>query len=422
MLTFSAPLDAAHAQDVRNYTLVPTGPAGHSLPHTPPIPIASAVYDPGSLTVTLSLRSQLDVHRYYRLTVNGTPPAGLSSFDGVLLDGSGSGRPGTDYVALVHGLPVGPVVPATITVTSLADAGPGTLRAAIEQADLDPAGDTITFTSSVRGTITLSSALPDLSTAIDIEGPGPAALTVARSGAAGTPDFRIFTVPAGAVVTIAGLTISGGVVSNSSDVFGGFGGGIYNAGTLSITNSTLSFNSANAKGGSGLGGNTGLGGGIYNAGTLSITNSTLSGNSANGVIGNDLTSGQGGAIENFGTLSVTNSTLSGNSANGFYPEGGAIFNFGALSVTNSTLSGNSANGGISSGSPGSPGYLVFAYGGGIFNESPGTLSVTNSTLSGNSANAKGGGARIGGGGIDNGGSLSFSMSIFANPVGGNLDT
>ena len=41
------------------------------------------------------------------------------------------------------------------------------------------------------------SALPDLSNTtglMDIEGPGAASLTVARSGAAGTPDFRVFTV------------------------------------------------------------------------------------------------------------------------------------------------------------------------------------------------------------------------------------
>src|SRR5262249_58549116 len=108
----------------------------------------------------------------------------------------------------------------------------------------------------------LASALPDLSTALTIAGPGPKALTVARSGAAGTPDFRIFTVPAGVVVRISGLTMSGGSVAD-------IGGGIYNMGTLTVTDSTLSGNSA-----------AGEGGGIYNMGTLAVTDSTLSGNSA----------------------------------------------------------------------------------------------------------------------------------------------
>src|SRR4051794_30215953 len=64
----------------------------------------------------------------------------------------------------------GRAVPATIPVTSLADLGPGTLRAAIEQANLDTAPDSITFDPAVRGTITLANALPDLFTDIDIQG------------------------------------------------------------------------------------------------------------------------------------------------------------------------------------------------------------------------------------------------------------
>jgi hypothetical protein len=107
------------------------------------------------------------------------------------------------------------------------------------------------------------------------------------------------------------------------------GGGISNAGTLTVSDSTLSQNSD-------YGSNQG-GGGIYNqiGGTLSVTNSTLFGNSAT----------FGGGIENkfSGTLSVSNSTLSGNSASG----GGGIANqSGTLSVSNSTISGNSSGGGI----------------------------------------------------------------------------
>ena len=210
----------------------------------------------------------------------------------------------------------GRVVPSTIPVTSLADAGPSTLRAAITQANLDTAQDTITFNPSVRGTIALVSALPDLSTAIDIEGPGPSVLTVARSSAPTTPEFRIFTVPAGAVVTISGLTISGGDLSQFS---GGSGGGIFNAGTLTLTDSTLSGNTAFIGG---------RGGGIFNAGTLTLTDSTLSGNTT-------LIDGIGGGFYNTGTLTLTDSTLSGNSA----PlGGGGVYNAGTLAVTRSISS------------------------------------------------------------------------------------
>ena len=106
-------------------------------------------------------------------------------------------------------------MPATITVLNTDDAGAGSLRAAIEQANLDPAQDTIEFAPAVTGTITLLTALPELSTDIILSGPGASALAVARSAAAGTPEFRIFTVAAGAEVTISGLTITGGRVADA---------------------------------------------------------------------------------------------------------------------------------------------------------------------------------------------------------------
>ncbi|HJS28739.1 MAG TPA: choice-of-anchor Q domain-containing protein, partial [Anaerolineales bacterium] len=134
---------------------------------------------------------------------------------------------------------------------------------------------------------------------------------------------------------------------------GNSGGGIYNSGTLTMNNSTLSGNS-----------NVGSSGGISNNGTVTVNNSTLSGNSAYFT---------GGGIRNFGTVTINNSTLSGNSALAGY--GGGITNGGTtgiLTVNNSTLSGNSAG----------------TNGGGIFNN--GTLTVSNSTLNGNSAGSGGG--------------------------------
>jgi hypothetical protein len=76
-----------------------------------------------------------------------------------------------------HGLgwPLGPerlegrVVPAVITVMNTDDAGAGSLRDAITQADQDTTPDTITFAPGLTGTITLLSALPDLEHALTIE-------------------------------------------------------------------------------------------------------------------------------------------------------------------------------------------------------------------------------------------------------------
>ena len=132
-------------------------------------------------------------------------------------------------------------------MNSLGDTGTGSgnsgdLRYVITQADQTTGDNTINF--SVTGTITLNSALPDLSNTtgvMDIEGPGASSLTVARSSAAGTPDFGIFTVDANVQAQLAGLTITGGSAAN--------GGGIDNGGTLTVTNSTIADNSASDYGG-----------------------------------------------------------------------------------------------------------------------------------------------------------------------------
>jgi CSLREA domain-containing protein len=112
----------------------------------------------------------------------------------------------------------GPASPAdglTFTVNTTADdpdanAGDGlcetipgnsvcTLRAAIEEANAQATDDTISFDlpltdpgyDGTSWTISLLSALPDLSSNMTIEGPGPDLLAVTRSS---TGFFRIFTV------------------------------------------------------------------------------------------------------------------------------------------------------------------------------------------------------------------------------------
>src|SRR5438874_972811 len=81
--------------------------------------------------------------------------------------------------------------------TDLLRGGVCTLRAAIEYANLNADVDTITFNipGTAPYTINLGSALPDLSTATNITGPGAVKLIVAGSGVPefGTPGrFRVF--------------------------------------------------------------------------------------------------------------------------------------------------------------------------------------------------------------------------------------
>jgi hypothetical protein len=113
-----------------------------------------------------------------------------------------------------------------------------------------------------------------------------------------------------------------------SGVAGGFGGGNGGNGTSS--------DSSSAPGGGG-GGGAGLGGAVFNhGGTVNVTNSTFSANSAQGGAGGRNGtggSGHGGGIFNRnGTLTVLAATFSGNS-------GGGIYNLGDAGAANATING-----------------------------------------------------------------------------------
>jgi len=197
----------------------------------------------------------------------------------------------------------------TISVTSTADSGPGTLRQALASAS---DGDTIDATG-VSGTILLTSGELLVANSVAIVGPGAGALAV--DGAASN---RVFHIQYG-TVTISGLTIAHGAT--------GLGGGIFNEyGTLTVSNCTISANSAQ-----------GRGGGIENYGSLTIAKSTISGNVAGS---------EGGAIDNIGLgvgiVRINNSTISGNQAGiagggiAHYANGSSVY----LTVFNCTFSDN----------------------------------------------------------------------------------
>ncbi len=174
----------------------------------------------------------------------------------------------------------------------------------------------------------------------------------------------------------------------------GTGGGIENSGTLTVTSSAFTGNSATV----------GYGGGIDNdfSGTLAVTSSAFTGNSATGTAA--LGYGYGGGIENGGSLTVSNSTFSHNSASGGLGRGGGIDSYGTLSVINSTLSGNSAMGSV-------------GVGGGIADS--GTASLADVTVADNSA-VSGGGIATQSLAVGQPTHLQSIDSIFQNPQGGNF--
>jgi len=207
------------------------------------------------------------------------------------------------------------------------------------------------------------------------------------------------------VVTLSNLTIRNGKANS--------GAGIYNSGTLTLNNTTITGNHAEFSGA-----------GIYNSGTLQIINSTLSGNNvSNNYFGVYAT---GGGLYNTytGIVTISNSTLNGNRA---YHEcmfhsrsacvsgGGAILNGGTVILNNSTVAGNTAQAYCPSQN------FCAAYGGGIWS----TLSMTisNSTLSMNSvvANSLGANNSVAlGGGVYIQDAAIFQNTIVAdNSTGGN---
>ncbi len=223
-------------------------------------------------------------------------------------------------------------------VTSVGDAGPGTLREAIQSANANPGPDTIEFASDLAGsTITLTHGDLGITDDLTITGLGADQLTIS-----GNNSSRIFRVDDYKATTIT-VEISG---LSLVDGYGFLGGAVYNGEDLTVEDSTLANNRAV------------LGGGLANDGTVTVHNSTFANNSAAVYAG--------GIWNKDGTATVTNSTLADNSAH----YGGGIYNstYGTLTVTNSTLAHNSAH-----------------CGGGIRNYMFSTLKLTNSLVGGNTA-------------------------------------
>src|SRR3954447_12626606 len=76
-----------------------------------------------------------------------------------------------------------PAEAATFTVTNTNDAGAGSLRDAIDQANLAVGADSITFAPTVTGTIQLTTGELAIVDSVNIVGPGASKLTVNGGGA-----------------------------------------------------------------------------------------------------------------------------------------------------------------------------------------------------------------------------------------------
>jgi len=314
------------------------------------------------------------IHLRLRHWVNRTPRS------------SGKGRQRTDGPTRHYSRPMLEVLEERClpsTVTNLNDAGDGSLRQAIFDT---PPGGTVDFQPGLTGTITLTSGELAILKDLTIAGPGPGLVTVS-----GNHGSRVFSIGITLHVTISGLMIINGQTPSGQN-----GGGITNSGTLTLTDSIVTGNSAS------------VGGGIQNTGTLTVTNSRVNGNSASGsgginndgrlnIAGSTLNSNNaagGGAVgnSNSGTAVITDSTLGYNQGGG--SGGGIRNNGGTATIIRSIIIGNSTPGGNA---------------GGIFTD--GVMSLTDSTISGNSSEG-------GGGGILSGGQVAVTRCTFSNNSAG----
>ena len=216
-----------------------------------------------------------------------------------------------------------------------------------------PAGtiqNAIDAVGNVTGTTTINLGAGTYTEPVTINKP----LTLIGAGAgvttvSGNNTSRVLDISSSGNVTLDNLTIANGNAADDT------GGGIryLGTGTLNVTNSSVSGNTA------------GSSGGIFAVdGTLTLTNSTVSNNTAQ--------FGSGGIFVADGTLTLTNSTVSGNTTQS--GSGGIFAPGGILTLTNSTVSNNTTE---------------FGSGGGIF-ATGGTLTLTNSTVSNNTAQEGGG--------------------------------
>ena len=287
------------------------------------------------------------------------------------------------------------------TVTSNADAGAGSLRAAIDLANAD-ASTPHTITFSGNYTIALSTALPTINKAITIDG-GSNNITISAYSVSGN------SLTVAVNTTLTKLTFDRALVSfgaitgiaNSCTFKNGNAGALKASGTFTANNCTFDSNSqTDATSGSAVWGNSSTNVITLNDCVISNNTSTtgpaiyVSGNNAvssltinNCIVKNNTNTGAsvyGGGIASSAVISISNSQISGNTCS--YRGGGIAVLIGTatlkskLTMTNCTVSGNSATG----------------VDGGICIQGTSTnvtdiITLTNCTISGNTTAAVGGG-------------------------------
>jgi hypothetical protein len=330
---------------------------------------------------------------------------------------------------------------STYTVLNTDDAGAGSLRQAILDANANSGADVVVFDASLTGVIALTTGQLTVTDSVTVTGPGSANLSVSRSIGR---IFYLYQAGVSKDISFSGLTLTGGaipvhswstnlvlddivasgategsnlylssndsgldqslIVRNSVITGGTNGAGIVVGGgfgshAVEIDNTEITNNVGSSTGGlrvedassvvitdSVISGNTSTrrGGGAYfgiDVGDVQIISTTVDGNTSG--------SWGGGLYFLNDSVEVLDSTISNNTA----ISGGGGFDFADQNtvalISNTTITGNSAD-----------------FGGGIMVQSVGSLTINQSTITENTSASN----LYDGGGIELYSSISLALS------------
>ncbi|AXP06418.1 DUF4347 domain-containing protein [Pseudomonas fluorescens] len=279
---------------------------------------------------------------------------------------------------------------ATWTATNNLNSGVGSLRAALASAQN---GDIVTFNTGM--TVALTQVL-DVNRNVTIDGDlnNDNVADVTLDGQYRT---QIINVTAGTTATLDGLVITRGMTAGNGgnggdDALVAKGGGIYNAGTLTLRNVTVTANAASGGGGGGgvtpqYAGGGGGGGGAITGGTGGKGGDTLNATGSNG------SAGQGGAGGGFFNMGGRGGSSTGGAGGSAYP-GYSTGSAGGTAVSGALSIGGGGGGDGYNDIGGAGGGAV----GGIYNDTGATLRIIGNTVISNNVGAGGGGGGGGAGG------------------------
>ena len=321
---------------------------------------------------------------------------------------------------------------STVIVNTLADETVANSTTSLREAiQLAGAGDTVSFAAALTGTITLGGSELVIAKNLALAGPGAKTITISGNNAS-----RVLRIGAGATVSISGLTLRDG--GGESE-----GGGIYNAGSLTLNNCVVANNTARGTDAAvNQEAEAGQGGGIYSSGTLLVQNSTFTSNSAAGGEGNPNDEGsvpgtggdaRGGAIYNTGPLSILKGTFTSNAATGAHGNwsyftfeeaepggsaaGGAIYTAGdsSVAIDQSAFSNSTARGGNAVTAWVGARPAGDASGGALYAAGRGQVTLLSSTFSNNKViGGTGGPTELTTAGVGRGGAVYATAAVAAS--------